>query len=187
MATGIGDGLRTSKCRCLTGLEEEQESSCGLPQIRSANHLRKEQFLKLDRRKRVTALLSASVLCWVALAASIPTQALASCAVWPGTNPITITPHPAINPVEVPGTDQGMVGFCVSVEGSPDPQVDGEPHVDTPPGCGIPCFVVSWDGVTTSPFTITITVYRSGNPQSTELTVPGGSTPICINAGTPCP
>jgi hypothetical protein len=135
-----------------------------------------------------------AVACGVAVAAGVvvfgAAPAAATCATSPATNPITVDP-PVGDPIVVGGIPRGVVTACVEVGGSPSPQVDTEPTVDVQPtGCGVPCFVVEWDGVTTQP----VTVGTSGQvgdllqwgPE--PIPVLGGTTgDFCINAGTPCP
>ena len=113
--------------------------------------------------------------------------ASAACVTNPTTNPITIDPGPPFEePIVIPGVSEGIVAACVEVEGNPDPQVDTNPTVDVVPfGCGAPCFVVEWDGVTTQPVTISGGV---GDAGAFQRTVPGRTVgELCVNAGQPCP
>jgi hypothetical protein len=117
--------------------------------------------------------------------------ASAACGTSPGTNPIRVSPDPPLDPFGfvVPGIPEGMVQVCAEVEGDPAPQVDTDPTVDVrPTGCGVPCFVVEWDGVTMQPFTIT--AYGGVGPTDFfhQRTVDGGNYGgFCLNAGQSCP
>ena len=117
------------------------------------------------------------------------TPAHAACATIGGTNPITIYIGPLEDPVRIPGTPV-LATLCVtaSVEGDPQLQVDPDVTVELGSGCGFPCFVVAWDGVSTGPITVTVTVTVNDQTTTVQRTLPGdGYGAICINAGMPCP
>lgn len=114
------------------------------------------------------------------------TPASAACASNPTTNPITIDPGPPFRePIVIQGLSE-IVTVCGEVEGSPSPQVDTSPTVDVVPfGCGTPCFVVEWDGVTTSPMTVS---GGAGDAFAFQRAIPGGARgEFCVNSGQPCP
>lgn len=143
--------------------------------------------MQSSMRTRVTALMSTVALLWSLISIAAPTPALASCVVWPGTNEIVITWSDQIDigTVVIPGTPAGLVGICVDVQGSPNPQV-ADPYVDVC-GNGTPCFVVSWDGVSTDPVTVSVTIYVDGTPTTFGETIQAtGAGKICIQSGTNC-
>lgn len=142
--------------------------------------------MKLGRSRSLRSVICVSALTLgaVMLGAS---PASAACGSTPGTNPITVKPEPPLaDPgIVVPGVPGGLVTVCADVEGDPIPQVDFAPTVDVQPtGCGIPCFVVEWDGVTIN----AVTVSGSVNDVGFERTVPAGSYGgFCVNSGQTCP
>lgn len=115
--------------------------------------------------------------------------ASAACAVYPGTNEIRIWIGGGDPPTRgIPATPYGLVGICVDVAGDPSPQVGTNLTVTPGENCGIPCLVVAYDGVSTNPVTITVTVIVNNVPTSVPVTLPGGAYgSFCINAGMPCP
>lgn len=117
--------------------------------------------------------------------------AMAACASNPATNPITINhPFPQLaGPVVIPGIEGGMATVCADVTGNPSPQVDPDVTVDVQPtGCGTPCFVVEWDGVSTQAVTVSVSITSRSGELDFERTIPAGNHgSFCINAGQPCP
>lgn len=114
--------------------------------------------------------------------------ALADCAMYPGTNPVSVTVG-GEEVASVPGTGEGGNGICYSITGNPDPEVDQDLTITPGVGCGIPCFVVAWGGVTTTPFTVHVTLFTAGYFTAVERTFGGdsGIGSFCINAGMACP
>lgn len=135
------------------------------------------------------SIRSMSVVCALAFGtvAVGATPASAACVIYPGTNPITITIGE--DPLtRIPATPAGLVGVCVDVVATPDPQVDTDPTVQVGESCGIPCFVVAWDGASIGSVTVRVTVIVNNSPTTVEHTVPAvGVFGFCINAGMPCP
>jgi hypothetical protein len=120
-----------------------------------------------------------------------PSPASAACATYPGTNEIRISFDPPLDQffsdIVVPGTPSGLVQVCVDVSGTLNPQAS-IPTADTPSGCGIPCFYVSWDGVSNDPMTVSVSVTAGDVTVSKTATIPGGAKGgFCIKAGTTCP
>lgn len=125
------------------------------------------------------------------LMAPTPASAAPLCATYPGTNEIRIEFGPPLDQffkdIVVPATPGGLVQVCYGGTGSIDPQTS-PPAADAPPGCGVPCFYVSWDGVSNGPVALTVSVTVGSISQSKTVTIPGGSKGgFCVNAGTPCP
>jgi hypothetical protein len=136
------------------------------------------------RKKRTARLFVAGTfLAGAAVVVPAP-NAWAACAMSPAVNPISIG-ELELTPAVAPD----IVGVCAEVVGNADPEVGTDVTVEPGLGCGIPCFVVAWDGVTiTEPITISITVYVGGSATTVERTVPAGSSgQICLHAGMPCP
>jgi hypothetical protein len=102
---------------------------------------------------------------------------------------------PGVNPIMIdeqeftPAVAANVVGICVDVVGNPGPEIGTDITVEPGVNCGVPCFVVAWDGITiTESVTVRVTVYDRGSPVTTvERTVPAGSIGICLHAGMPCP
>lgn len=117
------------------------------------------------------------------------TPAHAQCATIGGTNQITIHVGPLEDPLIIRETPP-LATLCVTagVDGDPHPQVDPDVTVEPGFGCGTPCFVVAWGGVSTGSVTVTVTVTVNGEATTFQRTLPGeGYGAICINAGMPCP
>lgn len=115
--------------------------------------------------------------------------ASAACATYPGTNEIVIKVGSGDPLMSIAPTPSGLVGVCVDVIGEPNPSVDPDVTVEVyPQGCGTPCFVLAWDGVSTGPVTVRVTVTVDKTTTTVERVVGGqGDGSFCINAGTPCP
>ncbi|HEX2293689.1 MAG TPA: hypothetical protein VHN37_00070 [Actinomycetota bacterium] len=138
---------------------------------------------------------SISLKTWVAavalasgVVAVVPSPASAACAIYPGTNEITIRIGSGDPLMRIEPTPSGLVGLCVEVSGTPTPTVDPDVTVDFPEGCSSPCFVIAWDGVSTAPVLVRVTVIVDNQPTTIERTLVGqeeGS--FCINSGAPCP
>ena len=114
--------------------------------------------------------------------------ALAACASSPGTNAIYINPGPPFRPIVIPGIPGGTVTACAEVTGGGQIVV-GRPTVQLQPiGCGVPCFVVAWDGVSNDAVTVSGTVSVGAHTYAFSQTIPAGSYgSFCIKAGMPCP
>ncbi len=143
--------------------------------------------MKFRRARSLRSLVCIAVLASGAVAVGA-TPASAACASNPGTNPITVRPDPPLpDPgIVVPGIPRGIVTVCASVEGDPNPAVDTNPTVEVQPfGCGVPCFVVEWDGVTIQGVTVSGSVDDS---LAFQLPIPGGNYGgFCIDSGMACP
>lgn len=112
---------------------------------------------------------------------------MAACAIYPGTNEIEIQIGDGAPFAFIPATPAGVVGVCVDVEATPDPQIDPDVTVEIGEGCGTPCFVVAWDGISTGAITVHVTVIVDNDPTTFVHTIPGqGIGSFCINAGMPC-
>jgi hypothetical protein len=139
-------------------------------------------------RKRLRSILLITTMTTGGILVAAP-PAHAVCGTVGGTNPITIHIGPLEDPIRIPGTPV-LATLCVtaSVEGDPNPQVDPDVTVEPGSGCGFPCFVVAWGGVSTGPVTVTVTATVNGEPVTVQRTLPGeGYGAICVNAGMPCP
>lgn len=138
---------------------------------------------------RVRSGLCVAVLSMAAAVLHAP-PASAACASDPATNPITINPGPPFpGPIVIPGNPGDTLVVCASVDGDPAPEIDPDVTVDVRPfGCGVPCFVVEWDGVAVQPVTVSISVNSGSFGLDFQRTIPGGNYgSFCINAGQPCP
>lgn len=143
--------------------------------------------MKRGRKKVAATLTITAILTAGMIATAAPAYAL--CGPIGGTNPITIQVGPLEDPIIIRGTSP-VATYCVdaSVEGDPNPQVDPDVTVEPGTGCGIPCFVVAWDGVSTSTVTVHVSVTVNGETTTFDRTFPGeGYGSICVNAGMPCP
>ena len=139
--------------------------------------------------RKASSLIAVALVAGATLVVPAP-PTFAACATNPGTNPITIDPGPPLDdPIRpVPGAPGGLVGICVDVAGDPAPQVGTNVTITPGSQCGIPCFVVAYDGVSTNSLTVTVTITVRGETASFPFTVPGGAYgSFCINAGMPCP
>lgn len=103
---------------------------------------------------------------------------------------------PAVNPIMIgdkevtPAVAGDIVGVCVDVlNDTQDPQIGTDVTVEPGVGCGVPCFVVAWNGARLSePLTVRVKVWFPENSETFEHTIPAGSiSPVCIHAGMPCP
>lgn len=137
-------------------------------------------------KKRTRFALCAAA---IGVAVCVPASpAQAACAIYPGTNEIEIQIGDGPGLARIPATPGGLVGVCVDVEAAPDPQIDTDPTIEVGEGCGIPCFVVAWDGVSAGSITVRVTVIVNNQPTTVEHTIPAQAVgSFCINAGMPCP
>ncbi len=139
-----------------------------------------------ERKKRIAAVCGVAAVATGLLVVQAP-PALAACAIYPGTNAIIIEigGRPVL---KIPATPEGLVGVCAEVETGGTPQVDSDVTVEVGESCGVPCFVVAWDGVTTGPVTVRLTVYSGGSGDPVEHTFPGENVgEFCFKAGMTCP
>lgn len=132
-----------------------------------------------------------SILAVAALASGMTvaaaSPAAAACAVYPGTNEITIRIGSGDPLTSIQPTPSGLVGICVDVIGGPNLVIDEEVTVDFPEGCGN-CFVLAWDGVSWGAGIVRITVIVDNQSTTIEHPIGGNNDgSFCINSGTPCP
>lgn len=144
----------------------------------------------MKARRRISSLLIVVALSLSLLITGASTSALANaCAVYPGTDAITIELGPpldgVITPISVPETPNGLVGVCVDATGNPNPTTL-LPEINP---CTSDCVLASWQGVTTDPVTVTVTTYVGGQASARSFTIPGGSKgSFCIKIGSAsCP
>jgi hypothetical protein len=107
------------------------------------------------------------------------------CARYPGTAGGTVRVGPV--EVDVPPTQEYLVGICWDGDSEKTPAWATPPDVNQYPGCGTPCFSVSGHLHVTG-YQLTLTVYTDGQA---EYYGPFGwdaqDVPVCITFGDPEP